>query len=663
MFEDELKKLQNEVEKLQTKLAEDGDIDPETLIELEKLKNTLQMFENELLKGEDGKIDVQGEDQTEDEGQTSKIDAEDEDQTSTVESSKPAAGSSTPETVGSEAPAVESPATISVSDPTADETVDVESPTLTTTVAQEEVLSSTPTTFNVTTTTAPANEQSAITTAQTSSTAISTQVTSITTTSSALQTPAPVPQTVNDWDHADHSCLTLELKQNGNALESGSSSEMTITYDYDLRTIMPLDGETLSSFENYIASDVAMNSCFLRRHLVEHSKKLLRGNRRSTSLIVRGFSSNPVDTNLDDQYECTIPSEESTSVCTPMRGQMTVFFDVFAEVCDQDALQKVSDELESEVLFQIQEGMESDTYTEASDNIVETVYIGPRQRGTVQSTSRRLVTCSLSPNEYTDASESAIVKPPSEGNSSSNLLYIVTTVICVSVILALLLAFLAIRRSRRRKQLFSRGPEIDKNQPDSPKTQAPMIVEIPQPIDDYEQQLLPSPVKLDMRSICSDESSSASALTESHEYKERASRYGDLYGGSYGDGGMELLQNISNLSSKEDQIFDKVSSMLANGRDEADPGGKVSHIAAIGAMSKLVTEGSHDDSRVSDDLMPGFSSSPQNSYQSIDKVDSQASENFDYSMVANSNDDEEGRESPNVSPMPSIEEESVGEEK
>jgi len=300
--------------------------------------------------------------------------------------------------------------------------------------------------------------------------------------------------------------------------------------------------------------------------------------------------------------------------------------------------------------------MESDSYTVASDNINESVYIGLGQRDTVQSTNRRLVTCSLPPNEYADASESAIVKPPSspsDGNSSSNMLYIVTTVICVSVILAVLLAFLVIRRSRRRKELFSSGPAIGKNHSDSPKTLAPLTVEVPQPIDDYDQQLLPSPDKLDMRSVYSDESST-SALTESHEYKERASRYGDLYGGNYGDGGMELLQNISNLSSKEDQIFDKVSSMLASGGDEADTG-----IAAIGAVSALVTGGSNDDSP--DDLMPGFSSSPQNSPMSINNVDSLASENFDYSKVANSKeDDEEGRESPNVSPMPSIEEESVG---
>ena len=219
----------------------------------------------------------------------------------------------------------------------------------------------------------------------------------------------------------------------------------------------------------------------------------------------------------------------------------------------------------------------------------------------------------------------------------------------MSVILAVLLAFLVIRRTRRRKQLFSSGPEMDENQPRSPKS-APMAVEVPQPIDDYDQQLLPSPDRIDMRSICSDESST-SALTESHEYKERANRYGELYGDNHGDGGMELLQNISNLSSKEDQIFDKVSSMI--GRDESG-----------GAMSKLVTEGSNDESHVSDDLMVGFSTSPQNSYQSINNVDSLASENFDYSMVANSKeDDEEGRESPNVSPMPSIEEESLGEEK
>ena len=116
----------------------------------------------------------------------------------------------------------------------------------------------------------------------------------------SLQTPAPV----DDWDHADHSCLALELKQTGNILTTSSSSEMTITYDYDLRTILPLDGDTLSSFENYIASDLAMNSCFLRRQLLETSKKLLRGDRRLTALSVRGFSSNPADANLEDECEC-----------------------------------------------------------------------------------------------------------------------------------------------------------------------------------------------------------------------------------------------------------------------------------------------------------------------------------------------------------------------
>ena len=319
-FEDELKRLKNEVEMLETKLAEDGDwnVDPEMLMELEKLKNTLDSFENEL-NGEDEQIDIDGEDQTEDKGQTededqlAKINVEEEDQTSTAESSSESAEeSSTSETAGSDAPD-DSLANISVSEPdpenSADETVethlpDVESPALTTTVALEEVSSSTPTTFNATTTTAPANEQSASTTVQSSSTTVSTQVTSITTTSSALKTPASAPSTDNDWDHADHSCLSFELKQTDNTLKSASSNEMTITYDYDLRTILPLDGETLSSFENYIASDVAMNSCFLRRQLVENSRKLLRGNRRSTSLIVRGFSSNPVDKNMGDQCMC-----------------------------------------------------------------------------------------------------------------------------------------------------------------------------------------------------------------------------------------------------------------------------------------------------------------------------------------------------------------------
>ena len=51
--------------------------------------------------------------------------------------------------------------------------------------------------------------------------------------------------------------------------------------------------------------------------------------------------------------ECITASEDPSSVCTPMRGQMTVYYDVFSEVCDQDVLQKVSDELEAEILFQV----------------------------------------------------------------------------------------------------------------------------------------------------------------------------------------------------------------------------------------------------------------------------------------------------------------------
>ena len=117
-----------------------------------------------------------------------------------------------------------------------------------------------------------------------------------------------------------------------------------------------------------------------------------------------------------------------------------------------------------------------------------------------------------------------------------------------------------------------------------------------QPADTADVQLLPSPDKLDMRSVFSSEDGYITEPeTENHTFANRDSmnKYGNLYGGSYGNGVTPMKG-----ASVEDQVASNVvrSESEASDTPKNSDQTRVSGLAAMGAASTLVTSYSGLDS-------------------------------------------------------------------
>ena len=271
-------------------------------------------------------------------------------------------------------------------------------------------------------------------------------------------------------------------------------------------------------------------------------------------------------------------------------------------------------QVESQLLSFIENGMVSDLYV--SDDVVKVAYVGDREDdvedgspkdgaddtdttqdgGTAgdSSTSDSTGDADISSNTAgsgtsgTSGGNTNPSGPTSNGedlavdNSKSSqeleasedgppLLAIGLSLFFVAFALAIVLG-VYVRRKRRNRRYFSDGPnesniaaqalEVDLEQP---------------PVDPDDMQLLPSPDKMDMRSVFSSEQDVAELETENYE-----SKYGDLYGGSYGDGGKDMLQTVQTAPTED------YTNIESTPTKETSNVSKYSGLAAMGAASTFV---------------------------------------------------------------------------
>jgi len=241
-------------------------------------------------------------------------------------------------------------------------------------------------------------------------------------------------------------------------------------------------------------------------------------------------------------------------------------------------------QVESELLSFIENGMISDMYV--SDDVVKVAYVGDREDGSPQdgaddadtqdggtagdSTSDSNGDADNSSNTAVSGTSGAsggntnlVVNSPSDPSSKEDLavdnskssqeleasengpplLAIGLSLFFVAFALAIVLG-VWVRRKRRNRRYFSDGP----NESNIAAQALEVDVEQP-PADPDDMQLLPSPDKMDMRSVFSSEQDVAELETENYE-----SKYGGLYGGTYGDGGKDMLQTVQTAPTEDSQI-------------------------------------------------------------------------------------------------------------
>ena len=316
---------------------------------------------------------------------------------------------------------------------------------------------------------------------------------------------------------------------------------------------------------------------------------------------------NPLYQTID---ECEVQvqlAEEQDSTCTPIRGYMTAWL---PDSTTTDGTAQV----ESELLSFIEDGMISDSYV--SDDVVKVAYVGDREDdvedgspqdgadtqdgGTAgDSTSDSTGDADNSSNTADSGTTGASggnsnpavnipTDPSSNGedlavdNSKSSqeleasengppLLAIGLSLFFVAFALAIVLG-VYVRRKRRNRRYFSDGP----NESNIAAQALEVDVEQP-PADPDDMQLLPSPDKMDMRSVFSSEQDVAELETENYE-----SKYGDLYGGSYGDGGKDMLQTVQTAPTED------YTNIESTPTKETSNVSKFSGLAAMGAASTFV---------------------------------------------------------------------------
>ena len=237
--------------------------------------------------------------------------------------------------------------------------------------------------------------------------------------------------------------------------------------------------------------------------------------------------------------ECEVQvqlAEGQDSTCTPIRGYMTAWLPD-SSTADDTA------QVESELLSFIEDGMVSDMYV--SDDVVKVAYIGDREEdvedGSPQdgaddadtqngdktgesNTSGSTGDADNSSNTADSGTSGAIPTDPSSNgedlavdNSKSSqeleasengppLLAIGLSLFFVAFALAIVLG-VWVRRKRRNRRYFSDGP----NESNIAAQALEVDVEQP-PADPDDMQLLPSPDKMDMRSVFSSEQDVAGAL-------------------------------------------------------------------------------------------------------------------------------------------------------
>ena len=272
-------------------------------------------------------------------------------------------------------------------------------------------------------------------------------------------------------------------------------------------------------------------------------------------------------------------------------------------------------QVESQLLSFIENGMVSDLYV--SDDVVKVAYVGDREDdvedGSPQGGADDAATQDGGTTGYSSTSDSTgdadissntagsgtsgtsggntnpSEDPSSNGedlavdNSKSSqeleasengppLLAIGLSLFFVAFALAIVLG-VYVRRKRRNRRYFSDGP----NESNIAAQALEVDVEQP-PVDPDDMQLLPSPDKMDMRSVFSSEQDVAELETENYE-----SKYGDLYGGTYGDGGKDMMLQTVQTAPTEDY-----TNIESTPTKETSNVSKYSGLAAMGAASTFV---------------------------------------------------------------------------
>ena len=206
----------------------------------------------------------------------------------------------------------------------------------------------------------------------------------------------------------------------------------------------------------------------------------------------------------------------------------------------------------------------------------------------------------LDPNGSSSSSSNASLEPNNGNDDGPPLLAVGLSLFFIAFALAIILG-VYIRRKRRNKRFFSDGPD-DMNNNTSLAAQAALAVDTAKPADPDDVQLLPSPDKLDMRSVYSSEDGETTDVeTENYTYgtttndKEATSKYGTLYGGYYGDGGLGINQSLTSAATEDYSDMNNNASRATAGDGNTPKygnttsGSKMSGLAAMGVASTLVT--------------------------------------------------------------------------
>ena len=391
----------------------------------------------------------------------------------------------------------------------------------------------------------------------------------------ATETETPT-NTAEDVAEEPKSFYSCSGGSGGELAQPSNTKELTITYDYELHTSSPLNDDMLSSFENTIARDLANGFGLVncdgptRRHYL---RSLNQGE-------VVALSSEPVDDSLSGK--CT-PAQTNLS-CTPMRGYMTAWL---------PPQSSNTESVEVQLLTLIEDGMADDSYT--NSDVVKAVYVGERDDG---ASDGAIVADDAGAGTGNDASpdmgsttNNAVAAKGTETNeleaeSGPPLLAIGLSLFFIAFAMAIFLG-VYIRR-KRRSQYFTDGPN-DMGNSNSLAAQAALANNDHQPEADPEDDihLLPTHDKMDMRSVYSDE-------TESYNYDDyqknkeatTPSKYGNLTGGQYGDGGADIFNTLTSTTMDYgDQGENNENTTTKSGNGHV--GGAGSSLAAMGVASTL----------------------------------------------------------------------------
>eukprot|EP00956_Cyclotella_meneghiniana_P013710 scaffold19997_cov84-Cyclotella_meneghiniana.AAC.4 len=259
-----------------------------------------------------------------------------------------------------------------------------------------------------------------------------------------------------------------------------SANKYEIAFDYELITITgDVDlGNTVTELENVMTEGVANQFGLVDCNTDKVEKMMLRRrnlrNKRTNDDGVVALDSDPVD-KVSEGQSCTTDVTEEDTICTPVRGYMTVWSE--------------NDDVSS-VLQSIESGMKNGSYP--SDNVVKMVYMGVPNEEELQTETADVTI-------DTNAAQ-AIDDSPDSSSSMSIFLPVGIS------IFALVLACLAIFIIRRRKHNDRNGPKPDQSEPLQSQLQAPPTMDL-----DDDINLLPSTEKIDMRPINDTDSDTESA--------------------------------------------------------------------------------------------------------------------------------------------------------